>query len=413
MIAGTMALALALAGCAGRPAGVMVPVAGDVEGTSKVSMIVATTRARATNTDMFSGERGKTPSFAEITVSIPPDASRKVGEVQWPKSVPGNPQTDFVVSSAEDMTLAQAKTWFNQDVKKRPQRQVLVFIHGYNNRFDDAVFRFAQIVHDSGADVTPVLFTWPSRGSLLAYGYDRESAVYSRDALENLLTALAKDPNVGEVSILAHSMGNWVTFEALRQMAIRNGRVLPKIKNIMLAAPDVDVDIFQSQWTDLGKPSPNVTIFVSQDDKALQVSQRVWGSTARLGQIDPTKEPYRTLFEERKINVFDLTDMKSPDRLAHGKFAESPDVVKLIGTRIANQNTITDSREGVGDRIVQVTTGAASTVGHAAGLVLSAPVAVVDAHTRENMGAQMESLGGTMNHTAHSTTGLITTAPSQ
>jgi esterase/lipase superfamily enzyme len=47
---------------------------------------------------------------------------------------------------------------------------VLVFIHGFNNRFDDAVFRFAQIVHDADARVVPVLFTWPSRGSVLAYG---------------------------------------------------------------------------------------------------------------------------------------------------------------------------------------------------------------------------------------------------
>ena len=53
--------------------------------------------------------------------------------------------------------------------------QVLVFIHGFNDRFEDAVFRFAQVVHDSDAPVVPVLFTWPSRGSVLAYGYDRES----------------------------------------------------------------------------------------------------------------------------------------------------------------------------------------------------------------------------------------------
>ena len=67
----------------------------------------------------------------------------------------------------------------------RPNSQVLVFVHGFNNRFEDAVFRFAQIIHDSRADVAPVLFTWPSKGSVFAYGYDRESANYSRDALED------------------------------------------------------------------------------------------------------------------------------------------------------------------------------------------------------------------------------------
>ena len=90
-----------------------------------------------------------------------------------------------------------------------PGRRVIVFIHGFNNRFDDAVYRFAQIVHDSEVKAVPVMFTWPSRGSVWAYGYDRESTNYSRDALEQLLQVLSKDPSVGEVSVLAHSMGNW------------------------------------------------------------------------------------------------------------------------------------------------------------------------------------------------------------
>ncbi len=410
-LAASVLLSLALAACAGRPAGVLIPVTSEVAGTSKVAMVVATTRARADGPDMFTGERGKVASFAEITVSLPPDNARQIGEVQWPRSVPGNPATDFVVASASDLNRAQALAWLHKDVAKRPQRQVLVFIHGYNSRFDDAVFRFAQIVHDSGADVTPVLFTWPSRGSLLAYGYDRESAVYSRDALEDLLAGLANDPAVGEISILAHSMGNWLTFEALRQMGIRRGHIPAKIKHVMLAAPDVDVDIFGAQWRDLGEPTPDVTVFVSQDDRALQVSQRVWGSKARLGQVDPSVEPYRSEFLARKINVLDLTKLNTSDGLNHGKFAESPGVVQLIGARLAQQKTITDSREGVGDRILQVTTGAASSIGQAAGLVISAPVAVLDGNTRDNLGAQVESLGGTVSGTVGSTTGLVTTGP--
>lgn len=407
-----MMVSLLLVSCAGRPAGVLIPVTAEVPGTSTVAMAVATTRARTSGPDMFTGERGAKPSFAEITVSLPPPAARQVGEVQWPRSVPGNPATDFVVTGARDMDRTQALAWLHADVAKRPQHQVLVFVHGYNSRFDDAVFRFAQIVHDSGANVTPVLFTWPSRGSLLAYGYDRESAVYSRDALEDLLAGLSKDPAVGEISILAHSMGNWLTFEALRQMGIRRGRIPAKIKNVMLAAPDVDVDIFQQQWKDLGAPMPNVTLFVSQDDRALQVSQRVWGSRARLGQIDPEVEPYRSELISRNITVLDLTKLNTADNLNHGKFAQSPDVVQLIGMRLASQSTITDNRDGVGDRIVQVTTGAASSIGQAAGLVISAPVAVIDANTRDNLGAQVQSLGGTVSGTVGSTTGLLTTVPS-
>ncbi|WP_376774859.1 alpha/beta hydrolase [Rhizobium mongolense] len=65
----------------------------------------------------------------------------------------------------------------------------------------------SQIVHDSGAHSVPVLATWPSRGSLLAYGYDRESTNYTRNAVENLFQYLARDPQVKEVSILAR----WAT----------------------------------------------------------------------------------------------------------------------------------------------------------------------------------------------------------
>ncbi len=356
-------------------------------------MLVVTTRAPDQDPGvLFSGERGRM-SFAEIVVSLPPDARRKTGEVQWPSRLPGNPETDFVAAKVEKLDRNQAVTLFHKAVQKVPKRRVLVFIHGFNNRFEDAVYRFAQIVHDSRADVVPVLFTWPSRGSIFAYGYDRESGNYSRDALENLLQTLARDPAVGEVSILAHSMGNWVTLEALRQMAIRNGSIPPKIANAMLAAPDVDIDVFRKQVADMTGRRPRFTIFVSQDDRALAVSRRVWGSTARLGAIDPDAEPYRSELGKSGITVLNLTKLQTGDRLNHGKFAESPEVVQLIGSRLIEGQPITDSRIGLGDRLIQVTAGAATAVGTAAGLAVSAPLAVVDPATRRGIAGHAEEFG--------------------
>jgi esterase/lipase superfamily enzyme len=288
---------------------------------------------------------------------------------------------------------AQATAWFRRTVRTVPKRRVLVFIHGFNNRFDDAVFRFAQIVHDAGTPVVPVLFTWPSRGSVLAYGYDRESNTYSRNALETTLRAIARDPDVGEISILAHSMGNWVTLEALRQMAIRDGRVAPKIKNVLLAAPDVDVDLFREAIVDMGKERPGVTLFVSQDDRALAISRRLWGDSVRLGAIDPEQEPYRTDLEKSGITVLNLSKLRTGDPLNHSKFAESPEVVRIIGRELAEGQTLTDSRVGIGDRIIQVTAGAAAAVGTAAGLAVSAPVAVIDPRTRENFQGHVDNLG--------------------
>jgi esterase/lipase superfamily enzyme len=394
LLAGLVAASPLLAACASLQ-GVLVPVSGTVPGASEVDMLVATTRKQTDPAEMFSGERGSTPSFANITVSIPPPNARQIGEVQRPQQVPGNPATDFVTLKANVIDRPQALAWFHRKLQTTPKRQVLVFIHGFNNRFDDAVFRFAQIVHDSNAPVVPILFTWPSRASVLAYGYDRESTTYSRNALESLLKAISRDPAVGEISILAHSMGNSLALETLRQMAIRDGRVAPKIRNVLLAAPDVDVDLAREAIVDMGPRAnrPAFTLFVSQDDRALAVSRRVWGSEARLGAINPDQEPYRTQLEQANFTVLDLTKLKAGDALNHGKFAESPEVVQLIGKRLAEGQTVTDSRVGLGDRIVQVTAGAATAVGTAAGLVVSAPIAIVDPQTRRTLGEQVEGLG--------------------
>ncbi|WP_245317528.1 alpha/beta hydrolase [Rhizobium sp. N122] len=374
----------------------MTPVADTSPQSTKVDMLIATTRTRsAVPGEMFNGERARAPAFADMTISIPPSKFRKDGQVAWPKRLPSNPATDFATVKADDLDIAAARKWLSTSVRKTPDGSVLVFIHGFNNRFEDAVYRFAQIVHDSGVHSAPILVTWPSRGSLLAYGYDRESTNYTRNALETLFQYLAKDAEVKEVSILAHSMGNWLALESLRQMAIRNGRLPQKFKNVMLAAPDVDVDVFGQQIADMGKQHPQFTLFVSRDDKALAFSRRVWGDVSRLGAIDPEQAPYKKELEDNKIMVIDLTKIKSGDRMNHGKFAESPEIVQLIGQRISEGQTLTDSRVGLGDQILVATTGAAAAAGNVAGLVLAAPVAVVDQDTRDNYATHVGSLAGT------------------
>lgn len=388
-------LALLMGGCA-TLTGVLVPVAATGPATNRVDMLVATTRQVAEPAEMFSGSRGQGLSFANIVVSIPPDGARTVGEVQRPTKVPGNPATDFVTLRADIIDRKQALAWFDRAVVRVPKRRVLVFIHGFNNRFDDAVFRFAQFVHDSHAPVVPVLFTWPSRGSVLAYGYDRESNTYSRNALESVLKTLADDPAVGEISVLAHSMGNVVTLEALRQMAIRDGRVAAKIRNVVLASPDVDVDLAREAVTDMGPSRPRFTLLVSQDDRALAVASRVWGGSVRLGAVDPDREPYRTELRDANITVLNLTRLASGDTLNHSKFADSPEVVQIIGRQVAGGQVLTDTRVGVGDVIIGATTGVASSLGRAAGVVVSAPIAVVDPRTRDSLAGQVREIGDTL-----------------
>jgi esterase/lipase superfamily enzyme len=386
---------IAVAGCGSHPKNVLIPVADTSPQSTKVDMLVTTTRSRSSvQGEMFSGERAPAPAFADITVSIPPASVRKVGEVAWPKRLPSNPATDFATLKADEITRDDARKWLSASVRKSRDGSVLVFIHGFNNRFEDSVYRFAQIVQDSGVHSAPVLVTWPSRGSLLAYGYDRESTNYTRNALETLFQYLAKDPEVKEVSILAHSMGNWLALEALRQMAIRNGRLPAKFENVMLASPDVDVDVFRQQIVDMGKQHPKFTLFVSRDDRALAVSRRVWGDVARLGAIDPEQAPFKKELADSQITVIDLTKVKAGDSLNHGKFAESPEVVRLIGARISDGQTLTDSKVGLGDTILAATTTTAAAAGSAAGLILAAPVAIVDPNTRDNYATEVQGLTG-------------------
>src|SRR4051812_10238007 len=99
----------------------------------------------------------------------------KPGRIQWPSQPPGNPSTDFVTTQAGYLDQPQFRAALDGEIRQRGQGHVLLFVHGYNVTFEDAVYRLAQFAFDSGVPAVPVLFTWPSRGRLLQYPYDRAS----------------------------------------------------------------------------------------------------------------------------------------------------------------------------------------------------------------------------------------------
>jgi esterase/lipase superfamily enzyme len=371
-----LGLAAFAGACSSRPYGNLI-VGTTAPGASQVDLLVATTRAPVVEPPgvMFGGARGRGLDFADIVVSVPPDSARKAGEVQWPSSPPGDPQRDFVTLRADRLDLAQAKADFNAQVARTPGRKVLVFVHGYNTRFEEAVYSFAQIVHDAHVDVAPILFTWPSGGSLVDYVYDRDSAMYSRDALEAVLQALVDSRNVNSISILAHSMGNYLAVESLRQMAIRDRGLPSKIRDVMLASPDIDVDVFRRQIAEIDvKPrTTQFTLFVSRDDKALGISSFLARDSTRLGRLDPTIEPYSSMLEKAQVNVIDLTGVASNDAANHSKFATS-EVVSAIGERLAQGQTMTGANTGVVESLGAFTHGMFDVAAGAA----TAPTRIVD-----------------------------------
>ena len=392
-----IALSAVSVGCSSRPYGTLV-VGQSAPDASRVDLLVATTRAPVVEPPgvMFGSSRGRGLDFADIVVSIPPAGVRQPGDVTIPSSLPANPERDFTILRADRMDLAQATANFDMRIQHVPGRRVLLFVHGFNTRFEEAVYRFAQIVHDARVDVAPVLFTWPSGGNVTDYVYDRDSAVYSRDALEAVLQALVKDKNVDSISILAHSMGNYLAVESLRQMSIRDHGLSPKIQDVMMASPDIDVDVFRRQIAeiDAGPRPARFTLFISRDDRALGLSSFLARDSTRLGALDPGKEPYRSLLEEGRVQVIDLTGMASGDFLNHGKFA-SGEVVGAIGQRLAEGQSLSDAKGGLIESFGTFTNGAINVAAGVASGAVAAPSEVFDPTKREksvDTSAQARSL---------------------
>jgi len=366
-----MALAIGVGACASTPTGLLEPVAA-APGTDRVDMLTATTRSASPDPGvLFTGERGDGVSFNNLIVSIP--RQREVGTIQLPRSVPGNPTTDFVVTSSRPLQRSQLLDWFRSTSGR--SKRVFVFVHGFNTPFDRAVFRFAQLAHDADADAAPVLFSWPSRGYLLDYSRDFDNASYSRSDLADLLRVAVASPSVREIVILAHSMGSWPAVEAVRQIGLKDGGIPRKISNLILASPDLDVGVFRRQIEDMGAKRPRITLFTAQHDRALQLSRFISRGATRLGGIDPTQQQYRQQFAGLSgITVIDLSAVNAGDRINHDLFAASPDAVRLIGGRLLQGQVVTDFD-------VPAPLAAAGAIGSAATLLMTAPIRVFDAAT--------------------------------
>jgi esterase/lipase superfamily enzyme len=303
-----------------------------------VQMIVASTRA----VDKGGSEAARDAHFSVASVSVP--AGHQPGVIERPSFGSENRRKHVVVTSDRPLDNGQLVQEIATRVSGRvgTSRDVLVFVHGFNVSYDEARWRLAQIVADGGFAGVPVLFTWPSRSKILAYGADKENATASRDALEKLLQDIAQAPGVGRVHVLAHSMGTWLAMEALRQSAIAGRADLGgHIGEVMLAAPDIDVDVFRGQMARIGQVT-RVSVFAASDDRALSVSSTLAGDRARLGALNLDDAATAEELKGLNVRVYDLSKADSTDFFRHGTFAEAPEVVKSIGAQLAEAPKVAD-----------------------------------------------------------------------
>ena len=332
---------------------------------AKHEIFVATTRQKAGDQRVvFDGQRSAMLAFARVGMTVPKD--HEIGRIERAKDGnPGDPAKDF---TATDLTIYDSGAAFATAVADQGDR-VLVFIHGYNTGFDDGVYRLTQIAHDTRYPGTPILFSWASGAKTRDYVYDRDSSTAARDDLEATLVMLSRSRGVKSIDIIAHSMGNWLAMETLRQLAIAGNRDLNgKLGYVVLASPDIDVDIFKKQMSRYGKPDKPFVVLLSADDKALRFSSLIAGKKARVGD-DANADELAAL----GVTVVDLSATKSGDKLNHAKFADNPVLVQLLGERLRMPDSLQPTPEQANERINKLAGG----IGQAAAVVITSPLRIM------------------------------------
>ena len=320
---------LVIAGCAGRDKMSFAP--GSAGSLNTQSVFVVTNRQKDGAEDVYSGKRAETLSYNEYAISIP--ASHKPGKIEWAQGKPDARANFVTVGRADFADSAGFQTAINNAVSGKAEagREVTVFVHGYNTSYSEGVYRLAQIKNDFHLPGIAVNFSWPSAAETRYYVYDRDSIALSRDGLESLLVDLAKT-DVSKITLVGHSMGSYLTMEALRQLSIDKERnTQKKLGPVVLLSPDIDVEVFKSQVRRIDPlPSPFV-LFTSSKDKALKISALLTGQKERLGSLSSLSE-----IGDEKITVVDVSNFKGGDKLDHFAVATSPALITLINGILKN-----------------------------------------------------------------------------
>lgn len=365
---------LALVGCGGPRAVLGLPVASSsgAEPRAIVPIYVATNRARSNNLSLpYSAERSKTLNFAEIDVGIP--QNHVAGRVEKSGRTP-DPRRHF--SARTYQPIAGREDFIRRLnaalAQKAPEnREIFIFVHGYNNNFADSVFRNAQISYDFDVKSVSLHYAWPSGASIPLYVFDRDSALVGRRGLAETIE-IAAETNAKRIILVGHSMGAYVVTEALRDLALR-GRTseLKRLGGVVPAAPDIDVDVFLSQLDDIGDIPRPFTIIVSRRDRALGFSRRLAGGRPRVGSGSEL-----AVLQAREIAVIDASAV---DGGTHSVFASSPTLMDMVNNDTLMRGLIRDDEPPAGQTMLA---DGASVIEGAASLIVFLPSRILGGITQ-------------------------------
>ncbi|MBS0243040.1 MAG: alpha/beta hydrolase, partial [Proteobacteria bacterium] len=245
----------------------------------------------------YGNDRARRLEIGRAMISVP--LEHKVPNIELPRSLTipyigtfqlekEDPKKHFTVreiktlSKSELLALVKERLGASSEFKG----QSIVFIHGYNTTFDNALYRSAQIAYDLKFDGAMFTYSWPSAGAPEQYVYDMNSAEQAEAYLYEFLEMVQNETGTTSISIIAHSMGNQMLLRVLRSLKSRSPRVA-KINQIILASPDVDRNVFETLANEINGIARGITLYAAANDKALLASRIVAGDKPRAGDVPP------------------------------------------------------------------------------------------------------------------------------
>lgn len=238
------------------------------------------------------------------------------------------------------------KTALEERLAASQSKDIVLFVHGFNNDFQDSALTMAEIWHFTGRKGVPVFYTWPAAsGGLLGYFVDRESGEFSIYHLKETLRILANTSGAERIHIIAHSRGTDITTTALRELVIearaagKNPRQALKIENLILAAPDLDFGVVRQRLIaeKFGPAFGQITVYMNQGDEALGLSQSLMSGLrfGRLAKNDLNKNDEQILKRIKNVHFINVEGVNS--FVGHGYYREHPGVLSDIAIAIRHR----------------------------------------------------------------------------
>jgi esterase/lipase superfamily enzyme len=304
---------LTLVGCTGMAA---TGARFDVSALSAdPTLLVATTRKAANggrSKPWFGPERAAALTVARAKL-VPPDDGRHlslagVGLVDWRletvEPVPGDIGTLLAQGGGASDTL--------------------IYVHGFKQTFETAALDAARLSDGIRFHGQTLVFSWPSKARLFDYAYDRDSAMFSRDGFEGVLSSFVTSPGSGRIYIVAHSMGTMLALESLRQLYGHYGdTVVGRIGAVVFAAPDIDMDVFSSAINRIGPLGGKITVIAATNDRALELSGQIAGGMTRVGAAE------KAAIAQLGVRVIDASDA-GWGIINHDLFLSNAEVLRVI-----------------------------------------------------------------------------------